>query len=77
MNTFGLLYIYTWRCHSETPCIRDLKQTKNAFFQKWRIKSKIGPVWGLVPVRRGGYKEKVWEGEYGRNIMYSCMEMGK
>jgi chitinase len=25
----------------------------------------------------GGHKERVKEGEYGRNIMYSCMKMKK
>jgi hypothetical protein len=25
----------------------------------------------------GGYRERVEEGEYGRNTMYSCMKMGK
>jgi hypothetical protein len=31
---------------------------------------KTGPVLGLVPVETGGYKERVKEGEYERNIMY-------
>jgi hypothetical protein len=31
----------------------------------------------LVPVGRGGCKERVWEGEYGRNVMYSCKQMEK
>jgi hypothetical protein len=30
-----------------------------------------------LPVVGGGYKEKVEEGEYGRNISYSCMKMEK
>jgi hypothetical protein len=38
---------------------------------------KTGSVWGLAPVGGGGYQERVWEGEYGGNIMYSCMKMGK
>jgi hypothetical protein len=24
-----------------------------------------------------GYEERVWEGEYGGNAMYSCMKMEK
>jgi hypothetical protein len=38
---------------------------------------KIGPVLGLIPVGGGGYKEKVEEGEYGKNGMYSCRKMEK
>jgi hypothetical protein len=38
------------------------------FFQKWRIESKTGPVWVLVPVRRERIKERVCEGECGGNI---------
>jgi hypothetical protein len=30
MNQFGLHYIYTWKCHKETPCIAIL--SKNAIF---------------------------------------------
>jgi hypothetical protein len=32
---------------------------------------------GLVPVEGGGYKERVLEGKYGANVMYSCMKMEK
>jgi hypothetical protein len=28
-------------------------------------------------LERGGYKERVKEGEYSGNIMYSCMKMEK
>jgi hypothetical protein len=38
---------------------------------------KTGPVWGLVPVGGGGYKERVTEDEYDGNTMYSCMKMEK
>jgi hypothetical protein len=31
----------------------------------------------LVPVGVGGYKGRVWEGEYSGNITYSCMKMEK
>jgi hypothetical protein len=31
----------------------------------------------LVPVGGVGYKEKVQEGDYGENIMCSCMKMEK
>jgi hypothetical protein len=32
-NTYNI-YIYTWKCHSETPCRAILN--KNTFFEKWR-----------------------------------------
>jgi hypothetical protein len=32
---------------------------------------------GLVPVGGKRYKERVKEGKYGENIMYSCMKMEK
>jgi hypothetical protein len=35
------------------------KKTKMSFFQKQRKEDKTGPVWGLVPVGGGGYKESV------------------
>jgi hypothetical protein len=31
----------------------------------------------LIPVGGGGYKKKMWEGEYGGNIIYSCMKIKK
>jgi hypothetical protein len=32
---------------------------------------------GVVPLGGEEYKERMWEGEYGRNIMYSCVKMEK
>jgi hypothetical protein len=29
-SQFGIYYIYTWKCHNETPCIATL----NVFFSK-------------------------------------------
>jgi hypothetical protein len=40
-------------------------------------KGKTGSVWRLVAVGGGGYKERVEEGEYGGNVMYSCIKMEK
>jgi hypothetical protein len=34
-------------------------------------------IWRLVPVGGEGSKEKVKEGDCGRNVMYSCMEVKK
>jgi hypothetical protein len=34
MNQFGIYYIYTWKCHSETLGIAI--SNKNLFFQKQR-----------------------------------------
>jgi hypothetical protein len=55
-----------------------LKQTKMSLSYKNREQEgKTGPVWGVGMSRGGRYKERVWEGEYGRNIMYSWMKMEK
>jgi hypothetical protein len=49
-----------------------------SFIQKWRVgRLKTGPGWGLGQVGGGGYKERVEEGEYGGNIVYSGMKMEK
>jgi hypothetical protein len=32
---------------------------------------------GWYQWEREEYKERVWEGEYGRNILYPCMKMEK
>jgi hypothetical protein len=32
MDQFGLSYIYTWKCHKETPCIAILNKQKYLFF---------------------------------------------
>jgi hypothetical protein len=40
-------------------------------------KVKPGPVWGLVTVGEGGYKEKVKESKCSGNTTYSCMKMEK
>jgi hypothetical protein len=54
-----------------------LKQTKMSFFllQNWRTGGWNSPVGqgGLVPVGGGGYGERVWEGEYAINTVYTCM----
>jgi hypothetical protein len=39
------------------------------FFKNREQEGKTGPVWGLVPVGGGKHKERVYKGEYGRNIM--------
>jgi hypothetical protein len=35
---------------------------------------KTGSFCGLIPLGGGGYKETMWEGEYGGNNMCSCMK---
>jgi hypothetical protein len=48
-----------------------------SFFKNSGQEDKIGPVWGLIPVGGGMIQGKGVGGEYGRNIMYSCMKMEK
>jgi hypothetical protein len=38
---------------------------------------KTGPVWRLVLVGGGLYKERVKEAEFSRTIIYSCMKVEK
>jgi hypothetical protein len=43
------------------------------FFHKTKEQEgRTGPDWG-VPVGGGRMWEKAWEGEYGANIVYTCM----
>jgi hypothetical protein len=53
-----------------------LKQMK-FFFQSGGQAGKTGPVWGLAPVGGRRIKGKGVGGEYGGNVMYSCMKMEK
>jgi hypothetical protein len=50
---------------------------KMSFSKNGGQEGKTHPVWGLLPVGQGGYKERVKKGEYGGNIFYSCMKMEK
>jgi hypothetical protein len=43
------------------------------FFKNREQKSKTGSVWEAGTSGMGRYKERVWEGKYGGNIMYRCM----
>jgi hypothetical protein len=47
------------------------------FFKIGEQDGKIGHVCGVGTKERGGYKERMKEGEYGGNIAYSCMKMEK
>jgi hypothetical protein len=48
-----------------------------SFFLNEEQEDKTGAPWVLVPVGGGEHKERVKEGEYGGNAMYSCMKMKK
>jgi hypothetical protein len=75
MNQFGIQSIYTWKRYNETPCIDILNKQKCLFFKNREQEGKTGPVWRLVPVGGGGYKERTKEAECSGNILYSCMKM--
>jgi hypothetical protein len=47
------------------------------FFKNKGQEGKTGPVWGLLPVGEGRYKERMKEAECSENIRYSCMKMEK
>jgi hypothetical protein len=54
-------YIYTWKCHSETPCITILNKQMYLFFQNEEQQGKTVPIWGFIPVAvedmRKGWKK--------------------
>jgi hypothetical protein len=36
-NQFSLQFIYTWKCHKETPCVAILNKKKSFFsYTNWR-----------------------------------------
>jgi hypothetical protein len=54
------------------------KQIKMSFFQKQTTgRQNSSCKRGWYKWDRGGYKERVEEGEYSENIMYICMYMEK
>jgi hypothetical protein len=48
-----------------------------SFSKNGEQEGKTGFEWELAPVEGERHKERVKEGERGRSIMYSCMEMEK
>jgi hypothetical protein len=63
MSQWNILYSY-------------LKQTKRPFFfcKTGEQEGKTGSVCGVDTSHRGvEYKEKGWKGEYGNNIVYTCI----
>jgi hypothetical protein len=65
--------MYTWTCHKETHYVVSLNQQKYHRIFFYKIKEQeggTGPAWGTGT---SGSGEKVWESEYGANIVYTCM----
>jgi hypothetical protein len=59
MNQFGLQYIYTWKCHNETPCIAILNKQKCLFSKAEDKKVKQVLSWGVVSVEgREGVRKR-------------------
>jgi hypothetical protein len=59
MNQSGMQYIYTWKCHNETPCIAILN--KQSFFFLPKIENREAKQvlsGGWYQREGGGYKEK-------------------
>jgi hypothetical protein len=81
MNQFGLLYIYTWKCHKETPCVAILNNEKCHFFLLlflYKIGEQeggTGPAWdrGWYQWEGEGFGEMVKESEYGAYTVYTRM----
>jgi hypothetical protein len=66
--------------HKETPSMAILYKWKCQFLpftklENWRMVEQVlsGEVW-LVPVVGGGEgRQRIWEGEYSANTVYTCM----
>jgi hypothetical protein len=60
INQFRLLYIYTWKCQNETPCLAILNKQKISFFSKTKNRSQnryyLG---GKYQSKGGGHKKRV------------------
>jgi hypothetical protein len=76
LNTYK--YVYIWECHSETPCMALLYKQQNCLFSKTEDRKEKQVLTGGWQQWWGrGCKERVQEGEYGTNIIYSFMKMEK
>jgi hypothetical protein len=65
--------MYTQKCHKETPHTVILNKQKCHIFFSFR-EGRTGPVWGdWYQWEEGGGEERVWEDEYGANIVYTCV----
>jgi hypothetical protein len=70
MNQFG----YKAYIHGKVTMKLPVTILNNLFFKNREQEGKIGPVLGVWYQWEGrGYKED----EYGRTIMYSCINIGK
>jgi hypothetical protein len=69
------IYIYTWKCHNETYCLKQKKTEISFFFKNEGQTSKMVLSGDWYQLDRGGYKEGVKDGAYDGNTMYSCMKM--
>jgi hypothetical protein len=66
--------MYTWKCHNETPCVAILNKQKCHFSKMKEKKVKQVLSWDWYQWEEGEHKKCV-EGEYGGDIIYSCMKM--
>jgi hypothetical protein len=72
----GYEYIFTWKCHKETPCVAILNKQIYHFFSSTKLENKrVEQV-----LSRGWYQweggesgKRVRESEYGANTVYTCM----
>jgi hypothetical protein len=75
MNGLGMhVYIYTWKCHNETPCIAILKKQNFIFLKNGGQEGEIVLSGDLYKWEGGGYKERMHKDEYCGATIYSCMK---
>jgi hypothetical protein len=79
MNQIRLSYLYTWKCHKETPCVA-ISKSKNVIFSSFFLykirkqESRTGPDWGAGSGGRGEQVGKLLKnGVYGANTVYTCI----
>jgi hypothetical protein len=77
MNHVRIKYIHTWKRHNETlhRNLQQQQQKVGLFFSKTedrKVKQLLSRGW--YQWEGGGDKERVQEGEYGRNAVQSCMK---
>jgi hypothetical protein len=76
MNQFRQKYTYIWKCHEETSYIAILNKERCHFFsftksEKRRV-MQVMPV-GFDTSGRGEKVKRRLEGEFGTNILDTCM----
>jgi hypothetical protein len=71
----AILHIYMEMSQGKSLCshLKQAKKTLFCFTKSENKKAERVLPGALVPVGWGGGRERVWEGEYSANTVYTCM----